>query len=216
MPIGFLRLPILIASGLVLLSCQTMSSGGGDVGSGPIAFSSEVKIAFEWYKKIDGYAYFAVSEDGREYGVGGCPSLGSCWSEGRGAALRRCREKNNDVACKIYADGHTVVWRGVEGEGEKFDTTQAVRGSGPLLLSPRAQRNIKEYLEYADPVAFAIAADGIGSYGIYCQNAPRLGSGMKEAAVQGCLSRAQGSPCYIYAVGRKVVWNGPVTKVARP
>ena len=195
-----------------LAACQTSGGVHRDAGSGPISLSSSVKVAFEAYKNYDGWGFFAVSPDGRHYGFGGCPSLGACYNDGDGAALRSCKEKNGGNRCYIYADGPHIVWQGIEGSGTAFEKTVAVPGSGPLTLSASVQRNFARYLEYDEPLAFAVSRDGNLSMAIYCSNSPCVWGGGKEAAVARCAEESATGRCYLYAVGRTIVWNGPVTE----
>ncbi|MDD9902814.1 MAG: hypothetical protein OXT06_04545 [Rhodospirillaceae bacterium] len=207
-----LRLLVLLGLAWGIAACQTSGGMHRDAGSGPITLSSSVKVAFEHYKQYDGWGFFAVSPDGQHFGFGGCPSLGACYNDGDNAALRRCKERSGGVPCKIYADGPNIVWQGIEGSGKAFEKTDAVPGSGPLHLSSRVQRNLERYLDFETPSAFAVSADGNQSHGIYCSNAPCVSPGAKEAAVARCSEKSAVGRCYLYAVGRKVVWQGTVSK----
>lgn len=202
---------IVIVVGVFVAACQT-SGSNVYAGHGPIIFSSNVKVAFEHYKQYDGWGFFAVSEDGKHYGFGGCPSLGACYNDGDQAALRLCHQKSRGVPCRIYADGPHIVWRGIPESGRPFAKTVVVPGRGALTLSERAKRNIQRYLEYDEPSALAISEDGSRTYAVYCIRTPCVSPGAKEAAVAGCNERSNGSPCYLYLLGRKVVWDGQVTE----
>jgi hypothetical protein len=206
-----LCMAVLFAATLALNACQSTGGLTGDIGSGPITLSPKVKMALEQHKSSTAWGFLAVSTDGQNYGWGGCPSLGACYNDGSGAALRRCRQRSGGVPCKIYADGPRIVWRGVKGSGEKFKPTKAVPGSGTLTMTAYLKNRYEKYLAFDDPLSFAIAKDASESFGLYCSNTPCLGPGSHEATIARCEDRSAGVPCYLYAVGRKIVWKGPVT-----
>lgn len=80
-------------------------------------------------------------------------------------------------------------------------------GSGPITLSPRTQAAFEEYLNVDEPLVFAVTADGrTWGYSLCelweCQL-------MKEEtiAIEFCRKGSDGKPCYIYAMGTKIVWR---------
>ncbi len=152
-----IRLLFFFCSIFALVACQTSGAIHQDAGSGPISLSPSVKIAFESYKELEGWGFFAVSTDGQHYGYGGCVSLGACYSDGDMAALRRCRQRSGGVPCKIYADGPNIVWQGIAESGKAFAKTKATVGTGPLSLSARVQRNFELYLDFDSLSAFAVS-----------------------------------------------------------
>lgn len=199
-----IRIVICAALLLGLSACQTID----DVGTGPINLSTKVTVAFETYKALDHSGFFSVSENGKHYGMGVCPTLASCYSDGRALSLRSCHERSGGIPCKIYASDRLIVWRGAEDEGQYAEVTKTEVGSGPITLSSRAQSSLKRYLNLEAPLAFAVSADGRHSQAMFCSNPPCTSPGSSEAATMLCQKKANGGACKIYAVGKKIVWQG--------
>lgn len=199
-----IRNAICAALFLGLSACQTID----DVGTGPINLSTKVIVAFETYKALDHSGFFSVSEDGNHYGVGVCPTLAPCYSDGRALSLRLCHERSGGIPCKIYASDRLIVWRGAEGEGQYAEVTKTEVGTGPIRLSSRVQSSLTRYLNLEAPLVFAVSVDGQNSQAIVCSNQPCTSPGAREAATALCQKRASGTACKIYAVEENIVWQG--------
>ncbi len=87
-------------------------------------------------------------------------------------------------------------------------------GSGPITLGPRMQAAIDKYLNSGSPGAFAMADNGAYGYG-YCPADSCRPYATGNLAITSCETKSKGAPCYIYAVGTKVVWRGAKTR-SRP
>lgn len=83
-------------------------------------------------------------------------------------------------------------------------------GTGPLRLSQRATDFLQKYLSLHNGAAFAISEDGRYYTYRYCPQASCVEGDHQYFAVQNCESNSKRT-CKILAVGRKVVWQGPVT-----
>ena len=96
-------------------------------------------------------------------------------------------------------------------------TGSTIVGSGPLALTPEIDNNFKSYLNLPDPLAFAVSPDGKYSGWYFCnEKSACLGASANYEALNYCndsTPRGSGS-CKLYAMGRKVVWNGTVSVVS--
>ncbi len=83
-----------------------------DFGSGPIALGPAVQASFDEYMTRDAPACFAITGDGfgsyYVYCVGG---FNCTTSAARLMTLDRCRGRNSDQSCKLYAIGRHIVWQ---------------------------------------------------------------------------------------------------------
>jgi len=77
-------------------------------------------------------------------------------------------------------------------------------GQGPIKLSPQLEAAFQRYLAQPGPGAFAVSRTGRAGGGTACGEASCRGNEM-QIALEGC--RRYGEPCYLYAVGRNVVWR---------
>lgn len=91
------------------------------------------------------------------------------------------------------------------------------RGKGPITLSPRILTGFEQYKTEDSPSYFAVANDGKG-YG-YTRCPPYYFEGCEDdigdKALRLCdqKTKARGSECSIFAVGREIVWDGPVSRL---
>ena len=83
-------------------------------------------------------------------------------------------------------------------------------GSGPLMLSPASTYNLQKYLSKQNGEAFAITEDGRFPVYAVCPQASCLELDYQYRAIQRCESEAKRT-CKILAVGRRIIWEGPVT-----
>ncbi len=83
-------------------------------------------------------------------------------------------------------------------------------GEGPLIISPRTKTAIDAYFKTPNPMFFAITEDGVGGFWYQCPNATTCINPPYDAITR-CESLNNGRRCKIYAVGRNVVWDGPVS-----
>ena len=188
---------------LFVSGCQVTTQGAGE---GPISLTSNVEARFQGYLANPGGEYFAVSTDGRNYGYSVCASgRFECAESGGSVALRSCRARSDGAPCKIYAVGENIVWQGVTRDPKTTKVAIEV-GRGAITLTPRAQKYFDEYLSFPHPEYFAVSSDGNYLGYSFCRNPPCLSPGLKEMAVSMCVRDIGRNECYIYAVGRKVVW----------
>lgn len=93
-------------------------------------------------------------------------------------------------------------------------TGSTIVGKGPLALTPEVDNNFKSYLNLPDPLAFAVSPDGRYSGWYFCtEKNSCLGASANYEAVNYCnetTPRGSGS-CKLYAMGKKVVWDGQVS-----
>tara|TARA_Y100000588_G_scaffold368992_1_gene437542 strand:- start:454 stop:1077 length:624 start_codon:yes stop_codon:yes gene_type:complete len=194
---------------LLFNGCQTSHI---EAGSGPITFSARTEASFQQYLAIKEATFFAVSTDGKTSYFTYCPHS-DCEVNSGVLALRRCNIRSKGVPCKIYAVDRKVVWAGIPELKKVTKPKKELIGKGKIHLEFHAQELFKKYLEFEDPQFFALSSDGIYAYALVCgYNNPCIyNEGFAERAISGCESRAktQGSnkKCYIYAKGRKIVWQ---------
>ena len=87
-------------------------------------------------------------------------------------------------------------------------------GKGPIRLSSNVEKGFERYKGGAGPEYFAISEDGKKYGWSFCRAGPGYcsGGGLPETiALQSCERYAK-YPCKIYAKGKVVVWQGPVTR----
>lgn len=86
-------------------------------------------------------------------------------------------------------------------------------GLHPVRLSVNVQAEFAEYLKKAYPLVFVISRHGFYTSWRYCRPGGHCNAG---AAARSALARCDAirldNPCYIYAVGRKPVWQGKVER----
>ncbi len=104
----FCKLLAVLVMPLFLAACPTNQDY---FGTGPLEITPRINAAFERYKKAGMDAlYMAVSEDGQHIGYSYCPA-GQC---GGGSslmlAISACERRSGSKECRIYAQGHQVVW----------------------------------------------------------------------------------------------------------
>lgn len=88
------------------------------------------------------------------------------------------------------------------------------RGKGPVTLSPKTLASFEKYKTENSPSYFALANDGKGALYTICPlNLYRCKDDFGVKARRSCEDRAKvrGSECSIFAVGRTIIWDGPVT-----
>jgi hypothetical protein len=108
MRVKFLGLSIVF---LLLAGC----AGQGEVGDGPLVLSPEVKRFYKQYLKQAGESgRFAVAEDGNFAGATYCPKNEQCHSASSTRAIGLCQGNPSNSRCKIFAVGHSIVWRGFD------------------------------------------------------------------------------------------------------
>jgi hypothetical protein len=90
-------------------------AGQGQVGEGPLVLSPNVKNFYKQYLQQAGEtSRFAVSEDGTSAGAVYCPKNEKCRGPSSARALGLCQGNRNNSPCKIFAVGHSIVWRGFD------------------------------------------------------------------------------------------------------
>lgn len=114
--------------GLVLAGCQ-LKTVSDYYGTGPLQMSSRVSAGYEAYKKRPGPWFFAVSQDGRDYGYTYCAE-GTCQDTIAQMAINSCN-KRATVECKIYARRTSVVWDGPV----KFPAASTATGSADVMCA---------------------------------------------------------------------------------
>lgn len=91
--------------------------------------------------------------------------------------------------------------------------TQTLRGSGPVTIAPNVQVAFQQYLNYENPFVFLVSADGTYSHSIYCPASQQCSDPLYARAQRLCEDRAR-RPCKVFAEGKNIVWEGPVSYVA--
>lgn len=85
--------------------------------------------------------------------------------------------------------------------------TNTLAGTGPIKLSPRTQAAFTQgYLRLDTPLAFAVSEDGETYGATACPESACRGM-FEHDAIRSCEQRSHGKRCYLYAVGRQVVWR---------
>jgi hypothetical protein len=87
------------------------------VGQGPITISPYVEEGYEKFKRQDERLYFAVSSDGRAYGITICRGMRRCVGATRQYQIKlktisACAKSFEAAKCFIFADKQGVVWEG--------------------------------------------------------------------------------------------------------
>lgn len=204
------ELAIIALLALALMGCQVTNR---DIGGGPLHLSPSVENRLQAYLATPSRMYFAVSVDGQHFGYSYCPDGPYACEEDTGAvALRSCQRKSRGVPCKIYAMDGEIVWK----SAERSEAPQRVKtevGRGPISLSLQTETTFKKYLDLESPEYFAVTADGERSGYSFCWRPPCLNPGLKAMAVEHCQRMSGGLSCYIYAIGRKIVWEGKIIRV---
>ena len=196
-----------VLAALLLSGCQSTNQQAGE---GPITLSPSVESRLQTYLANPGSSFFAVSTNGKHHAFSYCADGNVCEEDGGGVALRACRERSQGVPCKIYAVGNRIIWQGAANSGQRIEKVKTDIGSGPLTLFPSAEDLYRQYLEKPNPEYFAVARDGLGAGASFCKNVPCTSPGAKELAIANCLQRYPNAECLIFAIGRKVVWQGKV------
>ena len=84
------------------------------------------------------------------------------------------------------------------------------KGEGPILISKRVERAFERYKDETNPTYFAVSENG-SYYGYsYCSDSKCRKDG-QGVALYSCKKRAGDVPCRIFARGREIVWDGPVS-----
>lgn len=87
-------------------------------------------------------------------------------------------------------------------------------GSGPVRLGPGMQAAYQKYRATMQPGAFAISADGGVGY-TWCNSLSGCRGNEVAQALASCRRSAR-TPCYLYDVNGKVVWQGQVATAPEP
>ncbi len=83
-------------------------------------------------------------------------------------------------------------------------------GNGPITLNDNTMASFELYLMHEDPLYFAVQWDGF-KYGYSVCNEPNCFDSVGDVALSTCRRRSKGERCYLLAVGRDLVWNGPIS-----
>lgn len=80
----------------------------------------------------------------------------------------------------------------------------AARGDEPLVVSPDVMKSFAEYKQRTRPLYFAVSADGLFSWYIYCpERQCDMTRNYRRLAIDGC-EKSGGSDCRILAVGSEI------------
>lgn len=80
----------------------------------------------------------------------------------------------------------------------------AARGDEPLVISPEVMKSFEEYKQQKKPLYFAVSADGLYSWYIYCpERQCDMTRNYRRLAIDGC-EKSGGSDCRILAVGSEI------------
>lgn len=90
-------------------------------------------------------------------------------------------------------------------------TAGGIKGDGPIRVSSNVANGFAEYKTKAKPLTFAVSVDGREYSYYYCTGTPCTSSHATPETIADCQGRSGGVPCKVFAIGREVVWNGPVT-----
>jgi hypothetical protein len=83
-------------------------------------------------------------------------------------------------------------------------------GDGPLSMTYKTKAAFDNYLKLQNPFWFAVSIDGQSSGWSYCTSGSNC-TGTSYDAISYCESSSKGTPCKLYAQGRNVIWEGPIT-----
>lgn len=85
-------------------------------------------------------------------------------------------------------------------------------GIGPITLSSSVVVTLREYLEHSCPVAMVVDSNGAASSRTFGtqENCPTVSTRHIDDLLKVCGASAASPPCRVLAVGRQIVWNGPV------
>ena len=179
-----------------------------EYGQGSLTVAPAVDQKYKKYLQFPDPLAFAVSVDGKTSSGSFCPQPGTCTTvNGPQIALDRCNAASTPEApCKLFAIGRDVIWYG------RISLKPDV-GSGPLTLAVPVEQKFQRYNDLAEPLAFAVSIDGLRASGSFCQTPGTCqnidGPGL---ALERCHATGgpKDLPCKILAIGRNIVWEGPV------
>lgn len=86
-------------------------------------------------------------------------------------------------------------------------------GKGPLTLSPEVQACYNQYKSHEFSGYFAVSIDGKSCGYSYCPWDYCTGNSIR-IAIQACEANSV-TECKTYAVGERIVWDGPVTQASK-
>jgi hypothetical protein len=90
-------------------------------------------------------------------------------------------------------------------------------GKGPLTLTSSAAATYQEYLAHACPLVLVADAAGWVTHAALGprESCPAAEAALTQATIRGALNTcntfANNPPCSVVAIGRKVVWDGPIS-----
>jgi len=186
----------------------TASLAQTQYGQGRLTVAPAVDQKYKKYLQLAEPLAFAVSVDGKTSSGSFCSQPGTCTTvNGPKIALDRCNAASTPEApCKLFAIGRDVIWYG------RISLKPDV-GSGPLTLSTPVEQKFQRYNDLAEPLAFAVSINGQRASGSFCQTPGTCqdidGPGL---ALERCHATGgpKDLPCKILAIGRNIVWEGPV------
>jgi hypothetical protein len=174
-----------------------------------LTVAPSVEQKYQRYLQLTEPLAFAISVDGKLSSGSFCQQPGTCANiNGPQVALDQCNAASTpDAPCKLFAIGRDIIWYG------RISLKPDV-GSGPLTLAPAVEQKFQKYNDLAEPLAFAVSLDGQRASGSFCQSPGTCqdidgpGLALERCQVSG---GPQDLPCKLFAIGRDIVWDGPVT-----
>ena len=102
--------------GLAVLAVALAIPAGaafGQTGQGSITVTEEVQAAYRHFRDAREPLFFALSTDGKGFGLTFCPTPRPCRrATARANALRLCERNSGGTPCQIYADDRRILWTG--------------------------------------------------------------------------------------------------------
>ena len=111
-----------------------------------------------------------------------------------------------------------------------YTTSFAKWGEGNLKLSKEVMESVIMYMYGAgnpkysgadnkkqDPMLMAVSEDGNAFYYLYCPaeyNGNCIETGVARTAIVACEKYSNGSPCFVFAKKRKIVWNNGSSRLS--
>ncbi len=96
---------------VALANLAGVAFGQSDQGS--ITVTEEVQAAYRYFREAREPLFFALSTDGRGFGLTFCPTPRPCRrATARANALRLCERNSGGTPCQVYADDRRIVWTG--------------------------------------------------------------------------------------------------------
>lgn len=208
-------------------------------GKGPVTLDRETTDYFRLgYSATLGPKVYIVRSDGAYGGTMTCLKNGSdCKaSNSHFNSKRRSCAKGTNLSCHVFAIGDKIVWDGDVTFSEKAASAGAsieisadyltitprqsilvssqeskYYGSGPLKLEEGRVNNLLHYLKLSNPGFLIFPENGLKSILIKCPEGSGACAVNNQMLKYIADCKKSGGRCMIFAKGREIVWNGPIS-----